>query len=64
MKFPSRNYSVVCTGLVSDGMMYGRLAVPQAQVTEGLSSSVFEITALATIPSDNSTHKVINYIYM
>ena len=43
-------------------MMYGGVAVPQAQVSEGLSSSVFEITALATIPSDNSTHKVINYI--
>lgn len=34
------------------------LATPQAKVTEGLSSSVFEITAPATIPSDNSAHKV------
>lgn len=34
------------------------LATPQAKVTEGLSSSVFEITVPATIPSDNSAHKV------
>ena len=34
------------------------LTIPQAKVTEGLSSSVFEITAPATIPSDNSDHKV------
>lgn len=31
---------------------------PQAQVTEGLASSVFEIVASASIPSDNSSHKV------
>lgn len=31
---------------------------PQAQVTEGLSSSVFEIVAMATIPSDSTAHKV------
>ena len=30
----------------------------QARVSEGLSSSVFEISALATIPCDNSGHKV------
>ena len=31
---------------------------PQAQVTEGLASSVFDIAASASIPSDNSSHKV------
>lgn len=30
----------------------------QAQVSEGLSSSVFDIATLATIPSDNTGHKV------
>ena len=31
---------------------------PQAHVSEGLSSSVFEIVAMATIPSDGTAHKV------
>ena len=31
---------------------------PQAEVTEGLASSVFDIAASASIPSDNSAHKV------
>ena len=29
-----------------------------AQVTEGLSSSVFDIATATTVPSDNTTHKV------
>ena len=32
--------------------------IPQAKVTEGLSSSVFEVETPATIPSDSSSHKV------
>ena len=35
------------------------LVLPQAKVTEGLSSSVFEVAVPATIPSDSSSHKVI-----
>lgn len=34
------------------------LKKPQAEVKEGLSSSVFEIETRATIPSDSSQHKV------
>lgn len=39
-------------------MTFSPLTTPQAQVTEGISSSAFEITALASIPSDNAAHKV------
>ena len=35
------------------------IEAPQAQVSEGLSSSVFEIVSLANIPADKSGHKVI-----
>lgn len=34
------------------------IEAPEAQVSEGLSSSVFEIATIATVPSDNSGHKV------
>ena len=44
------------------GLGYGeeeaQIVAPQAQVSEGLSSSVFEITTPASIPADNSGHKV------
>ena len=33
---------------------------PQAEVSEGLSTTTFEITNQATIPSDNASHKVTN----
>ena len=42
------------SGVVSNAPMTN----PQAQVTEGLASSVFDIAASASIPSDNSSHKV------
>ena len=35
---------------------------PQAEVTEGLSTTTFEIANQATIPSDNASHKVTNYL--
>lgn len=35
-----------------------QIEAAQAQVSEGLSSSVFEITTPANIPADNSGHKV------
>ena len=34
------------------------IEAPQAQVSEGLSSSLFDISTPATIPADNSGHKV------
>lgn len=37
------------------------IKAPEAQVSEGLSSSVFEITTLANIPADQSGHKVNIY---
>ena len=37
------------------------IEAPEAQVSEGLSSSVFEISTIATVPSDNSGHKVSSY---
>ena len=36
------------------------IEAPQAQVSEGLSSSLFDISTPATIPADNSGHKVIS----
>ena len=41
-----------------DGMSNQQVTVSHSQVTEGITSSVFEIAALATIPSDDSAHKV------
>jgi len=38
--------------------------LPQAEVSEGLSTTTFEITNQATIPSDNASHKVITYLIM
>ena len=38
--------------------MSKEIEAPQAQVSEGLSSSVFEITSPANIPADKSGHKV------
>ena len=35
---------------------------PQAEVSEGLSTTTFEIASQATIPSDNASHKVTNYL--
>ena len=35
-----------------------QIEMAQAQVSEGLSSSVFKITTPASIPADNSGHKV------
>ena len=46
-------------GLERQGSItYSALTAPQAKVTEGITSSAFEIAALATIPSDNAAHKV------
>ena len=46
-----------------DGMSNQRMGVPQSQVTEGITSSVFEIVATATIPSDDSAHKVHDDVF-
>ena len=37
-----------------------QMKIPQADVSQGLSTTTFEITGKATIPSDNASHKVIN----
>jgi hypothetical protein len=42
----------------SDSTSMVNSALPQATVNEGLISSVFEITALASMPSNNEAHKV------
>ncbi len=55
---------IITGGIGLDGISKVKVHVPQAQVTEGLSSSVFEVTALATIPSDSSAHKVIIILYI
>jgi len=34
------------------------MKIPQADVSQGLSTTTFEITSKATIPSDNASHKV------
>jgi len=36
------------------------MKIPQADVSQGLSTTTFEITSKATIPSDNASHKVDN----
>ena len=38
------------------------MQIPQAEVMEGLSTTTFEIANQATIPSDNASHKVTNYL--
>ncbi|XP_065920409.1 protein F37C4.5-like [Dysidea avara] len=35
-----------------------QMKIPQADVSQGLSTTTFEITGKATIPSDNASHKV------
>lgn len=40
------------------GEVAKEITVAQAQVSEGLSSSVFEIKTPASVPADNSGHKV------
>ena len=53
---------VVCRKKTRYSYGYGegskQIEAAQAQVSEGLSSSVFEITTPASIPADNSGHKV------
>ncbi len=38
------------------------IEAPGAQVSEGLSSSVFEIQTVANIPADKSGHKVCQFL--
>ena len=57
------SFGMPSTGSALPSLPSVPLARPQAQVTEGLSSSVFEIDASATIPSDNTAHKVHTYIH-
>lgn len=47
-------------------LTFPSLTVPEANVAEGMTSSAFEIAGLATIPSDNSAHKVSTswYFYL
>ena len=54
---------IITGGIGLDGLSKEKVRVPQAQVTEGLSSSVFEIIAPATIPSDSSSHKVLEIVH-
>lgn len=43
--------------------MTSAIEAPQAQVSEGLSSSVFEIVSPANIPADKSGHKARECLY-